>query len=190
MSAIPEKRMTAEEFLAWAEGLPGRYELVDGFVLAQASERAGHAKIKGEVFVALHGAIRRAGAPCHALPDGMAVRVDARTVFEPDAQVYCGPALPDDALISEKPIIVVEVISPSTGRNDALGKLEGYFRLPSVVHYLIVDPNQPLVIHHARGRGDTIETRIFRKGAIALDPPGLSLDMADIYGAAIPEGAA
>jgi Uma2 family endonuclease len=190
MTAIPKERMTAEEFLAWSQGAPGRYELLGGQVFAQASERAAHAKIKGEVFVALREAVRRAGAPCHALPDGMAVRVGARTVFEPDAQVYCGPELPDDALLSEAPVIVVEVISPSTGRNDALGKLEGYFRLPSVRHYLILSPDEPLVIHHARGEGETIETRIFRSGAIALDPPGLKLDLTEIYGAAIPESAA
>ncbi|HTO80333.1 MAG TPA: Uma2 family endonuclease, partial [Methylocystis sp.] len=95
-----------------------------------------------------------------------------------------------DALFSERPIIVVEVISPSTGRNDALGKLEGYFRLTSVRHYLILSPDEPLVIHHARGEGETIQTRIFRSGVIALNPPGLGLDLTDIYGAAIPEGAA
>jgi Uma2 family endonuclease len=190
MSAIPKERMTVEEFLAWSERSPGRYELVDGRIFAQAAERAAHAKIKGEVFVALREAIRRAGAPCHALPDGMAVRVDARTVFEPDAQVYCGPPLPDDALILETSIIVVEVISPSTGRNDALGKLEGYFRLSSVRHHLILSPDEPLVIHHARGEGETIETRIFLSGVVALDPPGLKLDLTEIYGAAIPEGAA
>jgi Uma2 family endonuclease len=124
------------------------------------------------------------------MADGMAVRIDKGTVFEPDAHVYCGPELPGDALISEAPIIVVEVISPSTGRNDALGKLEGYFRLPSVRHYLILSPDEPLVIHHARGEGEPIQTRIFRSGAIALDPPGLQLDLAEIYGVAVPQGAA
>jgi len=188
MSAIPEKRMGAEEFLAWAEGVPGRYELVDGEIFAQAAERVAHARVKGEVFVALRDAIRASGVPCQALPDGVAVRVDARTVFEPDAQVYCGPELPDDALLVENPVVVVEVISPSTGRNDALGKFEGYFRLPSVMHYLIVDPNKPLVIHHARGDGETILTRIFRSGVVGLDPPGLSLDLTQIYGAATPGG--
>ena len=61
----------------------------------------------------LESAIRRAGAPCHAMADGMAVRIDKGTVFEPDAHVYCGPELPGDVLISENPIIVVEVISPT-----------------------------------------------------------------------------
>ncbi len=182
MNAIPKERMTAEEFVAWEEGVPGRYELVDGQIFAQAAERAAHAKIKGEAFVALREAIRRNDLPCQALPDGMAVRIDKGTVFEPDAQVYCGPELPADALISENPIIVVEVLSSSTGRE--LRKLEGYFQPSSVRHYLILSPDKPLVIHHARGEGETIVTRIFRSGVIALDPPGLSLDLREVYGAA------
>ena len=190
MNAIPKERMTAEEFIAWEEGVPGRYELVDGQIFAQAAERAAHVRTKSKVYAALEAEIRRAGAPCHAMADGMAVRIDKGTVFEPDAHVYCGPELPGDALLSEAPIIVVEVISPSTGRNDALRKLEGYFRLPSVRHYLIFSPDEPLVIHHARGEGETIATRIFRSGVIALDPPGLKLDLTEIYGAAPPEDAA
>ncbi len=183
MSLQPRKSMSVEQFLAWARETFGRYELVDGEVVAQASERAAHAKMKGAVFVALLAAVHRAGAPCHALPDGMAVRVDKATVFEPDAQVYCGPELPPDAPLVENPIIVVEVLSPSTGRNDALGKLAGYFKLASVRHYLIVDPEQRLVIHHARFEVGTILTRILRDGAVTLDPPGLEFGLEEIYGA-------
>jgi Uma2 family endonuclease len=74
-------------------------------------------------------------------------------------------------------VIVVEVLSPSTHRIDATAKLAGYFRLPSVAHYHIVDPNETMIVHHARGSGDTILTRIVRAGSIALDPPGLELAM-------------
>lgn len=175
--------MSADEYLAWSEHAPGRYELFGGEVVAQAAERAAHAKVKGETFVALRSAIRRSGVPCRAFPDGMAVRVDSSTVYEPDAQVHCGPELPPDALLVLNPVIVVEVISPSTGRNDALAKLEGYFRIPSVQHYLIVDPNKPGVIRHSRGVDETILTQIFSRGAITLDPPGPTIEIDEIYGA-------
>lgn len=187
MEAIPQQRMNVDEFLAWAEGVEGRYELVDGEVFAQASERVAHARIKGNVFVAFRDAITAAALPCLALPDGVAVRINSATVYEPDAQVYCGPELPPDTLLVN-PVIVVEVISPSTGRNDALRKLAGYFRLASVAHYLIVDPNKPIVIHHRRGESDVIETRIHTSGAIRLEPPGLTLDLAQIYEATIASG--
>jgi len=181
-AALPKARMSAEDFLAWSQTQAGRYELAAGEVLAQASERAAHAKIKGHVFMALHNSIRAEGLHCHALPDGMAVRIGADTVFEPDAQVYCGPELPPDTILVDSPVIVVEVLSPSTGKNDALGKLAAYFRVPSVAHYLIVSPDEHLIFHHARGEGTTILTRIVREGALALDPPGLEIAVSDIYG--------
>ena len=187
MTALPQTRMTAEEFLAWSEGQPGRYELADGEVIAQAAERVAHAEMKHVVANALEKAIREKGLPCHVLPDGVAVRVSPSTVFEPDAQVYCWPRLPPDALLVE-PLIVVEVVSPSTGRNDLTGKLEGYFRLPSIKHYLIVDPDKPLVIHHARSDGETILTRVIRDGSVTLDPPGLEFAMAEIYEAGARDG--
>jgi len=69
-------------------------------------------------------------------------------------------------------------------RHAASLKLAGYFRVPSVMHYLIVDPNQPLIIHHARADKDAILTHVVRDGVITLDPPGLDLVLGDIYGAA------
>lgn len=181
-AAVPKERMSAEEFIAWSQTQAGRYELAGGEVFAQASERVAHAKIKGRVYMALHNAICAKGLPCHSLPDGMAIRIAADTVFEPDAQVYCGPELPPDTIVVENPIIVVEVLSPSTGKNDSLGKLAAYFRLPSVAHYLIVSPDARLIFHHARGEGETILTRIIREGSVTLDPPGLEIALTDIYG--------
>ncbi len=75
---------------------------------------------------------------------------------------------------------MVEVLSRST-RLDVSAKLAGYFRVPSVAHYLIVDPDKPLVVHHARGSGETILTRVVRQGTIELDPPGLAVALADFY---------
>lgn len=181
MDAIPQTPFDVDEFLAWAETRPERYELFNGKVVAQASERAGHATMKFAVCSALHGAIRRSGAPCHALPDGMAVKISKNTAYEPDAQVYCGPKLPPDALLVPNPVVVVEVLPPSTGRNDAARKLVGYFTLPSVMHYLIIDPDEPVVIHHKRGADGVILTRVLNDGAVTLDPPGLSFELSELY---------
>ena len=177
MSATANVRMTADEFIVWAMEQPEgqRYELVDGEVIGMAPERAAHARVKGRIYESLTAAIRAAGAPCEAFPDGMAVRVDAHTVFEPDALVRCGALLADDAIEVVDPIIVVEVVSPSSSRRDAGTTLEGYFRLPSVRHYLIVMTRNRTVIHHQRDDVGNIATRIIRDGAIQLDPPGIEL---------------
>lgn len=66
-------------------------------------------------------------------------------------------------------------------RADLSVKRADYFRVPSIAHYLIVDPEKPRISHHARGATDVIVTRIVSKGAIRLDPPGLEIHCADIF---------
>jgi hypothetical protein len=46
---------------------------------------------------------------------------------------------------------------------------------------LIVDPEKPRIIHHARATGDSLLTRIVSEGRIELEPPGIEFAMADIY---------
>ena len=183
MTAVPKERMTVDQYLAWAGENPGRYELLDGAVFAMSPEGAGHAEKKAAVHAALLVGIRARNLPCHALPDGMTVRIDDKTAYEPDALVYCGPKLAPSALEVPNPVIVVEVLSPSTRHIDLSSKLADYFRLPSVAHYLIVDPDKPRIVHHARTAGDAILTRIVTAGAITLDPPGITFTTDDVYSA-------
>ena len=180
MSVATDTRMTVDDFLAWAEAQPGRYELYNGVVYAMGAERAVHAEVKYAVQSALAAGIRAASVPCHMLPDGMTVRVDRFTAHEPDALVYCGPKVGRSAVEILNPIIVVEVLSPSTRHIDASAKLIGYFRLPSVVHYLIVDPDKPIIIHHARLDGGDILTRLVGGQSITLDPPGFAISLGGV----------
>ena len=181
MSALPTGRLTVDEFLGWAASQPGRYELFCGKVYALAPERAGHARIKYAVHKELERAIMQAGAPCHMLPDGMTVRIDSSTAHEPDALVYCGPRVADDDVEITNPIIVVEVLSPSTRHIDASAKLVSYFQVFSVQHYLIVDPEGRPTLHHRRQADGTILTRFVPQGTIMLDPPGLEVDVGRFF---------
>ena len=93
-----------------------------------APERAAHARRKAEIWLALRDGIKAGGLSCEALPDGMTVKIDEHTAYEPDAVVHCGEALADDAVIVPAPVIVVEVLSPSTAARDTGAKLADYFR--------------------------------------------------------------
>jgi Uma2 family endonuclease len=173
---------TADEFIAWALDQPtGRFELDNGRVVAVAPERASHAIVKGNVYVCLRNAIRSRSLACRAFPDGMAVRVDDSTVYEPDTLVRCGPALPGDAVELNDPVVVVEVISPSSRGVDRGARLASYFSLPSVRHYLILDTDNRLVIHYRRDDDGRIGATIVRDGPLTLDPPGLAIDTRDIF---------
>ena len=64
---------------------------------------------------------------------------------------------------------------------DMSAKLIGYFKLPSAQHYLIIDPDTRTVTHHSRGGQTEILSRA-AQGTLRLDPPGLSLDIAELTG--------
>ena len=182
MEQPKQTEFTADEFIAWALEQPtGRFELSNGIVVAMAPERASHNQAKLNAAIALRGAIGARGLPCRVMTDGMAVRIDDRTVYEPDALVRCGPPLPGDAIEVVDPIIVVEVVSPSSRGVDRGVKLASYFSLPSVRHYLIVDTDRQVVIHHRRGDEGRIEVQVLHDGPLTLDPPGLAIDIRDIF---------
>ena len=178
---FPSTPMTVEEFLAWSEDQPGRYEMYEGQIYSMAAERASHAREKYAVQKELERALIAAGSPCHMLPDGMTVRVADNSSFEPDALVHCGEETGDDEVEVKAPVIVVEVISPSTRRIDATQKLEGYFRLPSIEHYLIISPIRPPLILHSRQADGAILTRLIHMGSLHLDPPGITLEVAKLF---------
>jgi Uma2 family endonuclease len=174
------KPMTADAYLAWLEEQPTwRYELVDGQIIAMNPQRAEHIEVKVAVVRALQDSLQ--GKPCHALGDGMCIRVDERTVFEPDALVYCGEKMRGDTTVLTNPVVVVEILSPGTKTVDTTRKLEGYFKLPSVRHYLIVDPNARAIVHHARTNGEDIATSVVSSGSITLTAIDVSLPVSACF---------
>jgi Uma2 family endonuclease len=183
MSTALKNRMTADEFLRWAEGKEGRWELHDGAPVLMSPERMAHIRTKARAVAALEGAVRNANLPCEVFADGLSVQVDSGAIFEPDASVVCGPRRSDDTIVITDPTIVVEVLSPSTAAIDHGRKLSGYFSLPSVEHYLILDPERRVAIHHKRGQGEAIETRVLASGVARLDPPGFEVAVEALFAA-------
>jgi Uma2 family endonuclease len=174
-------RLTREEFHRWAEGQRGRYERVAGEPVAMSPERAQHVRLKNRVWAALDRAVREAGLDCEALGDGVTIEVDADTDYEPYGLVNCGPRLHPDATAATNPVIVVEVLSPSTQSVDSGEKLADYFRVPSIQHYLIIRARGQEIIHHWRA-GDKVVSKAVSIGSIRLDPPGIAMDVGEVYG--------
>ncbi len=181
----PTSRMNVDQFMAWYDQQPDgmRYELLNGVVYPNEAqgERLIHAEIKTRVSEQLRAQIRAKKLSCQGFGDGMAVRIDSDTTLEPDASVRCGPRLPGDTIVIPDPLIVIEVVSPSSQRIDAVEKLTQYFRNPSILFYLIVLPTTRQAIRHRRGENGDISTSIHSSGVIEFDPPGLSLDLNELF---------
>jgi Uma2 family endonuclease len=177
----PLQQMSRGEYRAWATRQEtGRFERVNGIVVAMAPERASHNDRKMLAWLALRRAVAEAGLPCHVYGDGMTVEVDDSD-YEPDVLLHCGPDLPDDAVVVPDPLVIVEVLSPSTSGTDRAWKMGEYFRVNSLRHYLIVWADKQQIVHHRRGEDGAIETQVLTTGTLRLEPPGIELAIADLY---------
>ncbi|MDX2265741.1 MAG: Uma2 family endonuclease [Hyphomicrobiales bacterium] len=175
--ARKHETFTIDAFLAWAEKQDeGRYELVEGVIRAMAPGRAPHADVKRRIANAFEAAIKRAGAPCLAFVDGLGVKTTETTVRIPDALVNCGGRITRDTMIAPSPVIVVEVISPTSENRDLNRKYFEYFQHSAVHHYLIVDTGDRSVLHHYRAADGSVRSGGTQHGeALRFDPPGIEV---------------
>jgi Uma2 family endonuclease len=183
MSIVLPTRMTVDEFLAWAvRQEKGRYELFKGRVVMQQPQTWRHAELRARIYNLLVAAVERAGVPFFAAPDGMTVRISKDEAFEPDALVAPLPKPEGLDLEIPNPVLVVEVLSPSSVKRDLSDQVAGYFELPSIAHYLVIDPEEREVIWYRRAAGGALEPPApVRNGTFRLDPPGITLAVADIF---------
>ena len=184
------ERMTVEQYLDWCKTRPDeeRYELVDGVPVAMAGDSLRHNLTKFALARALQDAVAVAGLPCFVFIDGVNVKIDAHTSRIPDVSVQCGPLGDLDSMLVE-PVVAAEVTSRSSERDDTGAKFADYFAVTSIQHYLIVRPEQGVVVHHRRTSEQEMMTTLVREGRLTLDPPGLSFDIAPVLQAANAVGA-
>lgn len=152
--ALQKPRMTAEEYLAWDAGQTEKTEFIAGEVFAMAGGEDRNATVAGNLYIALRQHL--GGSPCRVYGSDVKLRVEAADCFfYPDLMVTCSASDLTDRLIKREPVLVAEVLSPSTSAFDRGDKFAAYRQLPSLQEYLLVDVD--------RQRCD-----LFRKGADGL----------------------
>lgn len=165
------------DFFSWVREQPsGRFERVQGQVVAMSPERWEHARLKAAILPAFEDAVEGC-AECLAVPDGMIVAVDDDTDFEPDVAIHCGVPIPSASIVIPSSVVVVEVLSPSSKRIDTSVKVEAYFRVASITHYLVLRADRREVAHW-RGGSRLPE---FPANTLRLDPPGIVVDLDGVY---------
>jgi Uma2 family endonuclease len=131
---------TAADFLAWDATQTTRHEFLAGEVFAMAGAGERHVTAAGNVYLALRQHL--AGTPCRTFITDMKLRVDAvDAYFYPDVMVTCSARDATEPLIKREPVLVVEVLSPSTAGFDRGDKFAAYRTLPSVQEVLLIDPD-------------------------------------------------
>jgi len=174
-----ERAWTVDEFFAWAERQPDRYELVDGRPRRMRSAQNLHDDIVVNILAALGPQLR--GSPCRPFTGDGAVETYPGQIRRPDVGVDCGRRDPD-GYKAEAPRLVAEVLSPSTRDFDSIGKLAEYRSVASLDYILFVEPNEPLVRTWTRDGSEWRESRLSDLDA-TLDLPTLaaSLPLRTIY---------
>ena len=174
-----ETGMTVAEYRAWVEGTPDdeRWELLDGEPVLMSPPSERHQRIVMNIAKRLDELAERRG--CSALP-GLGVLSAATDDFAPvpDIVVTCGT--PSTEGYTSAPVLVAEVLSPSTMKND-LGRKTAFYRtVPSLRTFLIVHQDEMRV--EIWRREDGWSMRGIGAGAV-IDLPELggALAVADVY---------
>jgi Uma2 family endonuclease len=191
MSAIPKKKLTEAEYLSIERAAEFKSEFYDGEMFAMAGASFAHNRVKDNLHGELYGALK-SGAFVALTSDMRVKSRKARSYTYPDIVVVCDkPEFEDGELdVLLNPVVVIEVLSPSTEDFDRGGKRRRYQQIESLQEYVLVAQDRADIEHYARqanGKWEqTIITGLDADLALASIPARIPL--AAIYaGVAFPE---
>ena len=174
--ALSDIRMTVAEFVRWHDGTDRRHELVDGRPVAMSPPSGRHAVSCRSIFRALD---RRLTRPCGAMfGAGVALSVDEKECREPDVFVTCEPT-PEHIFLNAR--VVVEVLSPSTERDDRTVRLDFYQTLPAVEAVLLVWQDKRRVQLYVRDDSGWPGLDYTGLGIVPLAGLGIELPLDEVY---------
>jgi Uma2 family endonuclease len=164
------------EFVDWDDGTEVRYELVRGRPVAVVPPSGRHAEIVGNVSAILS---RQLARHCRFPQGGVVARADADDQYRlPDVFVTREPT-PERYFRVRR--LVVEVLLPSTEKDDSTDKLDFYQSLPSVEAVLLIWRERRRVQLQLRDQGRWIIWDLIRAGALEVPNPGVGLSLDEIY---------
>jgi Uma2 family endonuclease len=175
------KRMTLDDFLVWEDGTDTRYELVGGFVVAMAPPAEAHGILAARVTAGLEAALSRR-RPCRAQSEAGVIRPDrADTFFVADIAVTCAPYERGLQAIKD-PILIVEILSPSTELHDRHFKVPVYREIGAVQEVLLVGSDTLYVeLHRRSGEQWVTEILLRPEHTIRLTSVGAEIPLAELY---------
>ena len=173
------KRVTFDEYLAFDETSAVRHELIEGVIFAMSSGSDTHNIICGNLLIDIGGPLR---GRCQTFQGQMKLKVDHLTDgdgYYPDIMVSCSPT-DRERLFRKEPVLLMEVLSPSTESLDRGGKFANYVQIPSLQEYVLVAQDVPQVEIMRRRQAWRPEF-LFMGDTLVIESVGLSLPVATIY---------
>lgn len=183
MAAQPELvLLTAEQFLAIEWGSDIKAELDNGVIRMMSGGTVAHARVQMNLYRFLGSALR--GSGCRPFGSDMAIKTHAGSVRYPDVSVDCGGDrdTPEEAKALGDPRIAIEILSPSTRRDDEGVKLGEYRLVPTIDTIVFIDPIAERLRVLQRTGPDAWSDRTHREPAdLELPALGLVVPHAEIF---------
>ena len=185
MVAKRHDQMTVEDFLALdRERLDQKHEFRNGHMVAMAGGSTNHTVLITNVASLLHVHLRK--SPCTVLTEGT-LKVEDEC-YLPDVMVTCNEQdLNENKTYIEHPKLVIEVLSPSTEKDDRMDKVWVYTQCPSIQEYILVNWDIMIVQKMARKGTEGLDRfqwidRWYHQGeSVELDTIDLTIPVDDIY---------
>lgn len=113
-------------------------ELINGqFVMMSPRPAWPHVAVSGNIYNIFSNYLK--GKKCVAIPDGLDLFLDEQNNYVPDMMVVCDPDKIKSDGVHGAPDLVVEVLSPSTAKNDKIVK-KAVYEQHGVREYWLVSP--------------------------------------------------
>ncbi len=185
MSQQAKRYYTSEEYLAAEKSADFKSEYYNGQIFAMADGSGRHSVVAGNLLTELNLKLRK--RPYTVFNSDIKVLIKANGLYTyPDVTVVCDEvqyaankdgSIRDDILTN--PVLLAEVLSPSTESYDRRGKFSLYRALPSLQHYLLVDPTRPWVDYYQKtGQGWLLRSYESLEDSLKLRLGGSSLSLA------------
>jgi len=179
MNVQPRVPMDKATFLAWAQGREGRFELVERRVVMMVGGSKTHALIASQLMRALWARID--ATKWVVLGSDLAIDVGPDSLRYPDAIVDCLGG--QRALVATAPILIAEVLSPSSATLDLGDKAAEYLRLPSLAMYLVLSQDEIKAWVYVKGLEQHPGPKPIAGADATISVPALGIDLplAEIY---------
>ena len=171
----------AAAFLDWDSTQTIKHEYIDGEVFAMAGVQLNHARAAGNLYLALRGHL--GSTPCQTFMSDVKLRVEAANCyFYPDLFVTCSAADRANPMVQREPMLIVEVLSPSTAAFDRGQKFAAYRQLPTLQEYVLIDTDARAADVYRRGADGLWVLHPFAKGETTrLASVDLQITAADLF---------
>jgi Uma2 family endonuclease len=181
-STAPERRYTFREYLELEASSNLRHEFFDGVVYAMSGGSPDHSRLAANVISILTAQL--VGKPCQCFTSDLRVRVlETGLATHPDVSVICGSLQSDseDKNTATNPVVIVEVLSPSTQRYDREEKAAHYRRIRSLASYVLISHEEQRIEVFTRNDDGSWTLREARSGSVELAAIGCRLSVEDVY---------